>query len=63
MRDPKRIRQITNKIALYWETYPDLRLAQVIDIVFRQAKGTNKDDIDNYYVEDARVQVALDEMT
>ena len=29
MRDPKRIKRISDKIALVWETYPDQRLFQL----------------------------------
>jgi uncharacterized protein YihD (DUF1040 family) len=46
MRDPKRIPEILNQISQCWNTYPDLRLGQLLLNV--SAKYSK----DLYYIED-----------
>jgi hypothetical protein len=53
MRDPKRIRKILKEIGDVWETYPDLRLGQMLLNVF------NNSDI--YHIEDEDLVKALKE--
>ena len=51
-RDPERIRRALEKLALLWESEPDLRLGQIIVNLTGKA--------DSFNVEDDRVEAALD---
>lgn len=51
-RDPRRIARVLEKLALFWEGSPDLRLGQVI------VNLTGRSD--PFYVEDDRLEAALD---
>lgn len=55
MRDPRRIRPFLDKIAKYWETYPDLRFGQLID---NALYGTDKKDI--FSIEDDDMEKILE---
>lgn len=52
-RDPARISRVLGKLALLWESEPDLRLGQIIVNLTGRA--------DPFNVEDDRVEAALDE--
>lgn len=52
-RDPERIPRVLGKLALLWESEPDLRLGQIIVNLTGRA--------DPFNVEDDRVEAALDE--
>ena len=51
-RDPERIRRALEKLALLWESEPDLRLGQIIVNLTGKA--------DSFNVEDDGVEAALD---
>lgn len=48
MRDPKRIKPVLEKLQVYWENNPDLRLGQIISNFSRMAGYS----ADSFYVED-----------
>lgn len=49
MRDVKRIRKFCNRLAAAWELVPDLRLVQLLYIIFSQIEDEGKDP---FYIED-----------
>ena len=49
MRDPKRIQAFCNRLARAWETVPDLRFGQIINIVLSDGRG------DGFYDEDDKM--------
>ncbi len=56
-RDPKRIDRIIQKLAIIWRGVPDLRLFQLLETI----KYSIDDKIDPFYIEDDRVEKAIDE--
>ena len=53
MRDPARIRPLLDRLALLWETHPDLRLGQLIQGGFAR-------DHDLFYTEDEQLISTLE---
>lgn len=64
MRDPNRIPQVLNALALYWKEHPDLRLGQIIS----NAQSTHRinnglaDTQDVFYFEDEDLLKTLYEL-
>lgn len=62
MRDPKRIKEITDKIALVWTKYPDQRLFQLLfNYGFFPRAGLGKVR-DPFHFEDDTVNDHLDKI-
>ena len=57
MRDPERIDEILDLLKVYWKTYPDLRLGQLVDNISYIATGQQP-----YYVEDEDFRIAIKKM-
>jgi hypothetical protein len=58
MRDPKRIKECLSLIRSVWESYPDLRLGQLIGNTF--SEGSDMTDL--YYIEDEDLMKRIKEM-
>jgi len=54
MRDPARIKRISDKLAAVWERFPDMRYAQLLQWVVGR--------IDCFYVEDEDLEILLDDL-
>ena len=51
MRDPKRVQAFCNRLAKTWETVPDLRFGQIINIAFSDGHGDGFYDEDDAMIE------------
>ncbi len=61
MRDPKRVARMLEKLQIFWEAHPDLRLGQLMDnAVSLGLEGAG--GIDIFYVEDDIVETGLDKL-
>lgn len=49
MRNPKRIRGFTNRLATAWEVVPHLRFGQLLHIIFESMRAEGQDP---FYAED-----------
>ena len=61
MRDPKRIPILMAHIQVFWETYPDMRFHQMMDLLQRMVKFLEKSD-DLFHLEDAKMQEIMNEI-
>ena len=59
MRNPERISRILQKLQIYWEKNPDLRLGQIVV----NAKSAKRCMIDVFYMEDEAFEEGLEELT
>lgn len=57
MRDINRINPFLEKISELWKLYPDLRFAQVVNMITRSGGWS-----DMFYVEDDRVLEVIDKL-
>lgn len=51
MRDPKRIQAFCNRLARAWETVPDLRFGQIVDLIQSDGCGYVFYDEDDQMIE------------
>lgn len=56
MRNPTRIQRITEKLRVLWDKNPDLRLGQLVEIIY------SKNKVDKFYAEDDWLETRLNEL-
>ena len=63
MRNPKRIKEICDRLAVAWEKYPDLRLGQLLsnaENIYRQENNTY---FPLFYIEDEELISYIEKFT